>query len=128
MSFRNMDLYDICYLQTLYCTGDYPSCNNPIDTCVIGNKRCRSLTITAAYKKTHNECWWGWPKPNHPASDVDNIRIIVAYAFGDRLRTIIINLTFKFNNKLYKKMKGGTVGVEISRDVGNIFNVWWDRN
>ena len=32
-----------------------------------------------------------------------------------------------FNNKIFRQMKGGTIGVGRAGDVANFFMVWWDR-
>ena len=34
---------------------------------------------------------------------------------------------FTFNNKIFKQMKGGAIGVGIAGEVANLFMVWWDR-
>ena len=52
---------------------------------------------------------------------------IIFYAAGLALKVTLKNYMCRFNNKIFKQMKGGVIGVGIAGDVANVFMIWWDR-
>ena len=52
---------------------------------------------------------------------------MLAFAVGRSLKVTLENHIFRFNNRCYKQVKGGAIGVGIAGDVANLFMVWWDK-
>ena len=46
---------------------------------------------------------------------------------GLALKVTLKNHMCRFNNKIFKQMKRGAIGVGIAGDVANVFMIWWDR-
>ena len=52
---------------------------------------------------------------------------MLAFAVGRSLKVTLENHILRLNNRCYKQVKGGAIGVGIAGDVANLFMVWWDK-
>ena len=85
-------------------------------------------TITGCGSYTERGRRWLFHyKATTAMEDPQMVRKIIFYAVGLALKVTLKNHVCRFNNKIFKQMKGEAIGVGISGDVANVFMIWWDR-
>ena len=52
---------------------------------------------------------------------------MLADAVKIAIKFIIKNQAFEFDQRLYRRTKGGPIGLEIADDIANTFIAWWDK-
>ena len=100
--------------------------NNLLQFCPTRQQKGRPPKFTASGIDTkESKRWKGWHKATtQPNAETSRM---IAHALSITLRITLQNHVCTFNNKMYKQLSGGAIGVGIAGDVANLFMVWWDR-
>ena len=85
-----------------------------------------TITGCGSYKDDERR-WLFHHKAEVPIKDPLVLKNILSYAIGIAIKATLKNHMCTFNNKIFKQMKGGAIGVGIAGEVANLFMVWWDR-
>ena len=86
----------------------------------------RPKTTSAGKKMNKNKRWNKWIN-RISIPDKNNEKRLILKAIGITLKIIFNNHIYTFNQKLYRQIKRGAIGVGITVEVANLFMVWWDR-
>eukprot|EP00794_Sanderia_malayensis_P004077 gene4077-4631_t len=99
-----------------------------IDKCIdFSIDKCIDLMNEVGKNKNERKRWLGWIESREKPTTEQKVRKMMSFAIAASLRLVLKNHIFKFNNKLYKQMKGGAIGVAVAGDVSNVFMIWLDR-
>ena len=128
ISFNNVNTDELGLYITLLTTVEERQEEGITDLCPTRIRRGKNPTITGCGNYTNEKLRWSFHNKAKIVTQEPNIiRNMIFYAIGITLKVTLKNHICTFNNKMFKQMKGGAIGVGIAGDVSNLFMVWWDR-
>ena len=126
--FNNIDTDELGLFIALTSTKENPVPTAVQNLCPTREKSQGKPTLTGTVLgKSYGSRWSGWRKCDKQPFSTQQIHEMVTFALGTTLRTVLKNHIYTFNNKCYKQLEGGAIGVAIAGDVAVLFMSWWDK-